>query len=60
MEVFNVQGQKLLGRELRLQAQQVQSEIIPAQEWPEGLYFLRLWTSDGAVLSRKLIKVSQP
>ncbi len=56
MEVLNAQGQRIFSRSMQIQAWQVQSENIPAQQWPIGIYFLRLLSNKGEVLSRKLIK----
>jgi serine protease len=56
MEVFNAQGQRVFSRQLSLSTRQTQNENIPAQNWPKGIYVLRLWSDKGEVLARKLIK----
>jgi serine protease len=56
MEVFNAQGQKIFSRQLNMSSNQTQNENIPAQNWPSGIYVLRLWNDKGEVLARRLVK----
>jgi hypothetical protein len=56
MEVFNAQGQRVFSRQLSLSTRQTQNENIPAQNWPKGIYVLRLWNDRGEVLARRLVK----
>lgn len=47
LEVWNAQGQRMYSRTLSVLGNTLMQENVPAQDWPTGLYLVRLHTGQG-------------